>query len=121
MTDDYWSAPGVSGSITAVKARDDGDWEVGFGQCFGTIVESSLCSVRPQVGELLESVGRFGESVRGIRIGGRVYRMRTVEEQRLYDLKQLHPAVLVQRIVELERQLSHAQHAMAESVERRTR
>ena len=61
--------------------KDGGGWELGFDH-LGIGCPDDNCKVAPQVGETVKLFGRgFGYTVRGIEIGGRVYRYQTPEEE----------------------------------------
>jgi len=49
-----------------------------------TWLESTLCAQQPEAGERVRFWGREGRIIRGIEIGGRLYRYRTREENRVY-------------------------------------
>jgi hypothetical protein len=66
---------------TVEAAKDGSGWTITFDDCLCTFVTSKTCKVAPQPGETLRLYGRgFGYTVRGIVIGGRVYRYRTEAE-----------------------------------------
>lgn len=66
--------------------RDGHGWEVGHRGAWVIGVDAERCDVPPQVGETIRTYGRgIGSIVRGIVIGGRVYRYRTEDEQRAAD------------------------------------
>lgn len=72
--------PYESATLTYVESNDDG-WSIGFGG-WGLFVPNDQCAVSPKVGEKVELYGRgVGYSVRGIVIGGRVYRYLTEEQE----------------------------------------
>lgn len=91
--------------LTGVDDVETG-WAINCGGLSFT-VPSTVCQVRPCVGEVVRFYGRgFGSPVRGVVIGGREYFYRTPDEQ-----EQHHTAMLEQmnreRIVEFERQRPH--------------
>lgn len=64
-----------------------GGWEVTHNGAWIIGVDADECAVAPQVGEPIRTYGRgIGSTVRGIVIGGRVYRYRTdAEEQAKHE------------------------------------